>query len=229
MITLALQGKHRQIKSEFHKQKITSLQKIHSIFSLRHGNISNFSLQKSQCHQSQRKRTGNPRKNKIAHTGENQQDQDFSQKQKDPSEPEVHHDLIPFLNPHSLRNFPPVIEKILDVEANIHCGFRVILVAQRMNVEGLGPCDIDHWMRISTTGHLMAQVFNRPVFDNGKSWIQTFFKLKTFWNNNLKILIGLIESQHFVVLKMKDENLFPAAQATQRQCSGKRGILGVLS
>ncbi|KNZ60917.1 uncharacterized protein VP01_14834g1 [Puccinia sorghi] len=73
MITLTLQGKHHQIKSEFHQQKITSLQKIHSIFSLCHGNISNFALKNDQskyrnlnydengiCHQAQQKRTQIP-------------------------------------------------------------------------------------------------------------------------------------------------------------------------
>ncbi|KNZ54767.1 hypothetical protein VP01_285g4 [Puccinia sorghi] len=47
MITLALQGQN-QIKSEFHKQKITALKIIQSIFSLFHGKISNFSLQTAQ-------------------------------------------------------------------------------------------------------------------------------------------------------------------------------------
>ncbi|KNZ62308.1 uncharacterized protein VP01_1288g10 [Puccinia sorghi] len=44
MIKLALQGQHDQIKSELHQQKITALQKIHSIFSLCQGKISNFAL-----------------------------------------------------------------------------------------------------------------------------------------------------------------------------------------
>ncbi|KNZ53837.1 hypothetical protein VP01_3122g4 [Puccinia sorghi] len=42
---------------------------------------------------------------------------------------------------------------------------------------------------MQTTGHLMAEVYNRPVF-----------------------YYGLTESWNLVVLKMKDENLFPAAQ-----------------
>ncbi|KNZ47701.1 hypothetical protein VP01_620g6 [Puccinia sorghi] len=81
-----------------------------------------------------------------------------------------------------------------------------------IHVEELGTCDVDHWISIPETGHLMAEVYNRPVFYYDKSWIQPFFPLTTLPNNNLPIFIGLTESQHFVVLKMKDDNLFPAAQ-----------------
>jgi len=157
--------------------------------------------------------------------------------------------------PQYLRHFPPMIhqyiEKILDVEADGHCGFRVIAwalgrgqdafmdvrkeiyrdltgqskfyldqgfldeidrVAWRIRFEDSGPCDIDHWMSMPTTGHLMAEVYDRPVFYYGRSWSQTFFPLTTPPNNNPPIFIGLTESRHFVVLKMKDEELFPAAQ-----------------
>ncbi|KNZ47849.1 hypothetical protein VP01_609g12 [Puccinia sorghi] len=86
------------------------------------------------------------------------------------------------------------------------------------------PCDIDHWMSMPMTGHHMAEFYNRSVFYFGKSWSQTFFPLMTFPNNNPPIFIGLTESQHFIVLKMKDENLFPVAQLEKnwdqkRQCS----------
>ena len=157
--------------------------------------------------------------------------------------------------PQYLRHFPPMIhqyiEKILDVEADGHCGFRVIAwelgrgqdsfmdvrkeiyndlkersefylnqgfldevdrVARRIHVDESGPCDIDHWMSMPTTGHLMAEVYNRPVFYYGKSWSQTFFPSTTIPNGNPPFFIGLTESRHFVALKMKDENLFPAAQ-----------------
>ncbi|KNZ48071.1 hypothetical protein VP01_592g12 [Puccinia sorghi] len=65
-------------------------------------------------------------------------------------------------------------------------------MAQRIHVEKLGPCDIDHWMSMPTMGHLMAEVYNS--------------------SNNPPIFIGLTESQNFLVLKMKDENSFPTAQ-----------------
>ncbi|KNZ59877.1 hypothetical protein VP01_164g8 [Puccinia sorghi] len=86
-----------------------------------------------------------------------------------------------------------------------------MLVAERIHCEELGPYDIDHWMSIPTTGHLMAEVDNRPIFYYGKSWSQAFFLSTTLPNNNPPIFIGLTESQHFLVLKMKDDNLFPAA------------------
>ena len=85
-------------------------------------------------------------------------------------------------------------------------------VKQRILFEDPGPCNMDHWMSMPTTGHLMAEVYDRPVFYYGKSWSQTFFPSTTLPNNNPPIFIGLTESQDFVVLKMKDENLFPAAQ-----------------
>ncbi|KNZ59948.1 hypothetical protein VP01_1639g15 [Puccinia sorghi] len=85
-------------------------------------------------------------------------------------------------------------------------------VAQRIYVEELGPCDIDHWMSMPTTGHLMAEFYNRLVFYYGKSWSQKLFPLTNLPKNNPPIFIGLTESQHFVVLKMKDENVFLVAQ-----------------
>ncbi|KNZ45459.1 uncharacterized protein VP01_808g3 [Puccinia sorghi] len=45
-----------------------------------------------------------------------------------------------------------------------------------------------------------------------KSWSQTFFPLTTLPNKNPPIFIGLTEIQHFMALKMKDQNLFPVSQ-----------------
>ncbi|KNZ49373.1 hypothetical protein VP01_505g1 [Puccinia sorghi] len=89
-------------------------------------------------------------------------------------------------------------------------------VAQRIHVDELGPCDIDHWMGMSTPGHFMAEVYNRSVFYYGKSWSQSFFPLTTLTNNNPAIFIGLTESRKFVVLNMKNENLFPGAQLEKK-------------
>ena len=44
LITLALKAQHHKIKSQFHQQKITSLQNINSIFASCHGKISNYAL-----------------------------------------------------------------------------------------------------------------------------------------------------------------------------------------
>ncbi|KNZ43711.1 hypothetical protein VP01_994g5 [Puccinia sorghi] len=85
-------------------------------------------------------------------------------------------------------------------------------VSQRIHVEELGPCDIDHWMSKPRMGHLMAELYNRPVFYYVKSWSQTFFPSTTLPNNNTPIFMGLTESPNFVVFKMKNENIFPAAQ-----------------
>ncbi|KNZ54918.1 hypothetical protein VP01_2817g1, partial [Puccinia sorghi] len=35
-------------------------------------------------------------------------------------------------------------------------------VAERIDVDKSGPCDISHWMSMPTTRHLMAEVYNRP-------------------------------------------------------------------
>ncbi|KNZ47063.1 hypothetical protein VP01_6707g1 [Puccinia sorghi] len=117
------------------------------------------------------------------------------------------------------------IDKISDVEANGHYAFidvqkeihknfkaqsefylnqgfldEINRVAQRIHVEELGACDIDHCrMSMPMMGHLI-------------SWSQTFFPSTKLPKSNPPSFIGLKESQHFVVLKMMDENLFPAAQ-----------------
>ncbi|KNZ54776.1 uncharacterized protein VP01_2857g4 [Puccinia sorghi] len=62
-------------------------------------------------------------------------------------------------------------------------------VAQRIHVEELGPCDIYHWMSMPTTDHIMAEVYNRPVFYYGKSWSQKFFPSTTLPNKNPPIFI----------------------------------------
>ncbi|KNZ59909.1 uncharacterized protein VP01_1645g7 [Puccinia sorghi] len=61
--------------------------------------------------------------------------------------------------------------------------------AQRIHVEKLGPCDIDHWMSTPTTGHLTAEVYNRPVFYHGKSWSPSFFPSTTYLKINPPIFI----------------------------------------
>ncbi|KNZ47904.1 uncharacterized protein VP01_605g9 [Puccinia sorghi] len=49
-----------------------------------------------------------------------------------------------------------------------------------------------------------------------KSWSQTFIPLTTLPNNHPPIFIGLMEIWHSVVLKMKDDNLFPMAQLEKK-------------
>ena len=79
MITIALESQHHEIISEFHKQKITALQNIHSLFSLCHGKITNYALRTAharysqltqedpgRCHNAMSKRTGIPCKHRIA-------------------------------------------------------------------------------------------------------------------------------------------------------------------
>ncbi|KNZ50598.1 hypothetical protein VP01_4333g1, partial [Puccinia sorghi] len=104
----------------------------------------------------------------------------------------------------------------------LHSSIRILLnqgflneiekVAERIDVDKSGPCDISDWMRMPTSGNLMAEVYNMPVFYYGKYCSQTFFPSTTLPNKNPPIFLDLTETWHFVVLKMKDENLFPAAQ-----------------
>ncbi|KNZ49998.1 hypothetical protein VP01_4653g2 [Puccinia sorghi] len=37
------------------------------------------------------------------------------------------------------------------------------------------PCQISHWMSMPTTGHLLVEMYNRPVFSFSSSWSQSFF------------------------------------------------------
>ena len=47
-ITLALKDQNHEIKSQFHQQKITHLQNVHSIFVDTHGKITNYAIQVAQ-------------------------------------------------------------------------------------------------------------------------------------------------------------------------------------
>ncbi|KNZ57062.1 hypothetical protein VP01_2252g4 [Puccinia sorghi] len=53
------------------------------------------------------------------------------------------------------------------------------------------------------------EVYNRLVFQHSRSWSQTLFPSTTLPNNNPPIFIGMRENRNFVVLKIKDDNLFP--------------------
>ena len=63
-----------------------------------------------------------------------------------------------------------------------------------------------------STGHILVEVYNRPVFYFCHSWSQTFFPSSGSPNENPPIFLALTGSRHFVVLKMKNESLFPAPQ-----------------
>ncbi|KNZ48570.1 hypothetical protein VP01_5561g1, partial [Puccinia sorghi] len=105
--------------------------------------------------------------------------------------------------PQYLKHFPPMIqpyiEQILDVEAEEHCGFQLIAWALV-------------WSRWLYMLKIQDLRFTIPVFYYHKYWSQTFLPSTTLPNNNPPIFLGLTETQHFVALKMKYENLFTLAQ-----------------
>ncbi|KNZ59735.1 hypothetical protein VP01_1671g2 [Puccinia sorghi] len=88
-------------------------------------------------------------------------------------------------------------------------------VAERIDFEKSGTCNISHWVIIPTAENLMEEVYNRPVF-YGKYWSQIFFSSTNVPNNNPPIFLCLTETWDFVVLKMKDENSFPENQWKNR-------------
>ncbi|KNZ63372.1 hypothetical protein VP01_1153g4 [Puccinia sorghi] len=97
------------------------------------------------------------------------------------------------------------------IKANGNCGFRVIAWALGHEFY-LNEGFLYEIKRVAQRiVHLMAEVYNMPVFYYVKYWSQAFF-LSTNLPNNNPIFIGLTESQNSVVLKIKDENLFPVAQ-----------------
>ena len=157
--------------------------------------------------------------------------------------------------PHFMKDIPSMaqdyIDKIWDVQANGHCGFRTVAfalehgqdafmevqkelyenvlaqsdfsltqgffhhldtTARQIRVEHDGPCDIDHWMSMPTTGHILVEVYDRPVFYFSHAWSQSFFHSSSGPNKNPPIFMALTVSRHFVALKMMDETLFPAPQ-----------------
>ncbi|KNZ51217.1 hypothetical protein VP01_4043g1, partial [Puccinia sorghi] len=95
--------------------------------------------------------------------------------------------------PQYLRNFPPMIHHLCGLwevvmmlswipgnkstkisrrnqnSTGIKGSLRKLTEAKRIHVEELGPCDIDHWMSMPTTGHPVAEVYNRPVLYYVKS------------------------------------------------------------
>ncbi|KNZ47373.1 hypothetical protein VP01_6450g1, partial [Puccinia sorghi] len=124
--------------------------------------------------------------------------------------------------PPYLRHFPPMIQQSLTkswtlrpmetVDSNSLCGLgdlvkmlswlsgkksTTISRVARIHVEELGPCYFDHWIRMPT----------KTLWLN-----QTFFPFSALLKNNPPIFIGLTESQHFAILKMKDKNIYPEAQ-----------------
>ena len=84
--------------------------------------------------------------------------------------------------------------------------------AEQIWVENNKPCGINHWMSMPTTGHLLVELYNRPVFYFSSAWSQSFFPSSTSPNNNPPIFLALTSSWHFVALKMEDKKLYPAPQ-----------------
>ena len=85
-------------------------------------------------------------------------------------------------------------------------------MAKQIQVDNDKPCGIDHWMSMPSTGHILVEVYNRPVFYFCHSWSQSLFPSTCGPNDNPPIFLALTGSRHFVALKMMNESLFPAPQ-----------------
>ena len=91
--------------------------------------------------------------------------------------------------------------------------YQVDPVMNRIKVDSPGPCGKAHWMSMPTTGDLMANALNTPVFFFSQFYSQLFFPCFSAPNDNPPIFIALIaSSSHFVVVQLKDPDLFPAPQ-----------------
>ncbi|KNZ61854.1 hypothetical protein VP01_134g14, partial [Puccinia sorghi] len=84
-------------------------------------------------------------------------------------------------------------------------------MAAQIWVDKNKPCVISHWMSMPTTGNLLVELYNRPVF-YFSAWSQYFFPSSTGPNNNPPIFLALTSTPHFIALKMEDETLSPAPQ-----------------
>ena len=74
------------------------------------------------------------------------------------------------------------------------------------------PCEPSKWMSMPSMAGPMANAFETPVFFFSRRYSHTALPHFSRVNNNPPIIIALIESQsHFVVLQMKNPNVFPAA------------------
>ena len=67
-------------------------------------------------------------------------------------------------------------------------------------------------MSMSTTGKILVEVYDRPVFYFSHTWSQSFFPSSSSPNEKPPIFFALTGSQGIVALKMMDENFFPAPQ-----------------
>jgi histone-lysine N-methyltransferase SETD2 len=151
------------------------------------------------------------------------------------------------------QSIQPHVEKIYDVSADGHCGFRATafclgrgqedymairkeLSAQikyrrkfyekegtfpniewslsQINARSNMPCTREHHMAMPSMGEAMADAFETPVFYFAKQGgSQTCFPHSSPPNSNPPIFIAYIEIgefKHFVALKLKDPEKFPA-------------------
>ncbi|KNZ54000.1 uncharacterized protein VP01_307g4 [Puccinia sorghi] len=84
--------------------------------------------------------------------------------------------------------------------------------AAQIWVDNKKTCGISHWISMPTTGNLLVELYNRPVFYFSSSWSQSSFPSSTSPNNNPPIFLALTSTWHFLALKMEDETFLPAPQ-----------------
>ena len=72
-------------------------------------------------------------------------------------------------------------------------------------------CDPDNWMSMPSTGYVLADLYERPVFFFSASWSETIFPTSCPPNNNPPIFFALL-GNHYMVLEFKNPLLFPAPQ-----------------
>ena len=82
---------------------------------------------------------------------------------------------------------------------------------KRIHFQSKGPCPKSHWMSMPSTGDLMANAFQTPVFFWSPSYSQTFFPHFCPPNDNPPISFAFLPSlSHFVVVELKNPFNFPA-------------------
>ena len=87
----------------------------------------------------------------------------------------------------------------------------------RIKTSKEGPCSKAHWMSMPTTGDLLANAFETPVFFWSTSYSQTFFPHFIPPNNNPPIFLAFLSPlSHFAAVELKDPLHFPAPQVLKQ-------------
>jgi len=72
-------------------------------------------------------------------------------------------------------------------------------------------CGQANWMSMPSTGYVLADLYQRPVFFFSATWSETILPSSCPPNNNPPLFLTLV-GNHYMILQLKNPSLFPAPQ-----------------